>query len=234
MRQKKCNIVTLPLVIAATAPETAMANVSNSLLPQNLSPWGMFMNADIVVKAVMIGLAFASLVTWTVWLAKTIELARETSKAKKRIRMLESGPSLIEAARALRQRQGRGRADRPHHGARGEPVRRRLRRRFPRTRRVADRTRAARDGAADCARHRHPRHDRLDGAVRRPVRHRLGHHELRSSAFPKSKTTSLAVVAPGIAEALLATALGLVAAIPAVVIYNHLARSISRLSRTAR
>jgi biopolymer transport protein ExbB len=40
----------------------------------------------------------------------------------------------------------------------------------------------------------------------------------------KSQTTNLAVVAPGIAEALLATALGLVAAIPAVVIYNHLAR----------
>ena len=40
----------------------------------------------------------------------------------------------------------------------------------------------------------------------------------------KSQTTNLAVVAPGIAEALLATALGLVAAIPAVIIYNHFAR----------
>jgi biopolymer transport protein ExbB len=43
----------------------------------------------------------------------------------------------------------------------------------------------------------------------------------------KSHTTNLAVVAPGIAEALLATALGLVAAIPAVVIYNHFARRIA-------
>jgi biopolymer transport protein ExbB len=43
----------------------------------------------------------------------------------------------------------------------------------------------------------------------------------------KSQTTNLAVVAPGIAEALLATALGLVAAIPAVVIYNMLARWIA-------
>src|SRR5258705_543817 len=40
----------------------------------------------------------------------------------------------------------------------------------------------------------------------------------------KSQTTNLAVVAPGIAEALLATALGLVAAIPGVIIYNHFAR----------
>ena len=43
----------------------------------------------------------------------------------------------------------------------------------------------------------------------------------------EAHTTNLAVVAPGIAEALLATALGLVAAIPAVVIYNHLARVIA-------
>jgi biopolymer transport protein ExbB len=40
----------------------------------------------------------------------------------------------------------------------------------------------------------------------------------------KSQTTNLAVVAPGIAEALLATAIGLVAAIPAVIIYNHFSR----------
>ena len=43
----------------------------------------------------------------------------------------------------------------------------------------------------------------------------------------EQQTTNLAVVAPGIAEALLATALGLVAAIPAVVIYNHFARAIA-------
>ena len=43
----------------------------------------------------------------------------------------------------------------------------------------------------------------------------------------KSQTTNLAVVAPGIAEALLATAFGLAAAIPAVVIYNVFARSIA-------
>ena len=43
---------------------------------------------------------------------------------------------------------------------------------------------------------------------------------------PGEKTTNLAIVAPGIAEALLATAIGLVAAIPAVVIYNYFARSV--------
>ena len=50
----------------------------------------------------------------------------------------------------------------------------------------------------------------------------------RFIGISRAHTTNLAVVAPGIAEALLATALGLVAAIPAVVIYNLLARSTAR------
>src|SRR5207249_2061006 len=62
------------LLSTATLAHPALAQGLNPLLPHNLSPWGMFLNADIVVKAVMIGLAFASLVTWTVWLAKTIEV----------------------------------------------------------------------------------------------------------------------------------------------------------------
>ncbi len=54
----------------------------------------------------------------------------------------------------------------------------------------------------------------------------MGDHE-QLHRISKSHTTNLAVVAPGIAEALLATAFGLAAAIPAVVIYNVFARSIS-------
>ena len=50
----------------------------------------MFVNADIVVQAVMVGLAVASLMTWTVWLAKTIELRRATAIAKRRLGLLES------------------------------------------------------------------------------------------------------------------------------------------------
>ena len=83
----------------ATMSTPALAQAPNPLLPHNLSPWGMFLNADIVVKAVMIGLAFASLVTWTIWLAKTIELRVESSRARRRIRMLEEGSGLTEAVR---------------------------------------------------------------------------------------------------------------------------------------
>src|SRR5271168_4395199 len=88
------------LALLAATGEPALAQVPNPLLPQNLSPWGMFLNADIVVKAVMIGLAFASLVTWTVWLAKTIELRLEKRQGQRRLRMLEAGGNLSDAVRA--------------------------------------------------------------------------------------------------------------------------------------
>jgi biopolymer transport protein ExbB len=226
MRRKNCNIVTISLAWAALTSETAMANVPNSLLPQDLSPWGMFMSADIVVKAVMIGLALASLVTWTVWLAKTIELARESAKAKKRLRMLEGGPSLKEAARLCGNDKDA----------------------------VAQIIRSAEheasllgDDYSDGFRERTElRIERVQHAMTRRIARGTGILATIGSTAPfvglfgtvwgimnsfigisESKTTSLAVVAPGIAEALLATALGLVAAIPAVVIYNHLARSTS-------
>ena len=73
--------VLIPPVPPAEPLESAAAGASSreptgsgadaATLPRDLSPWGMFMAADVVVKAVMIGLAFASLVTWTVWLAKS-------------------------------------------------------------------------------------------------------------------------------------------------------------------
>ena len=96
---------------------------SKQLLPHNLSPWGMFLNADIVVKVVMVGLAFASLVTWTVWLAKTIELSVAKRLARRRLRMLESDGSLSEAVDACRRR---GPIDHIHR-ARSRTVRRHCR-----------------------------------------------------------------------------------------------------------
>src|SRR5262249_16889212 len=64
---------------AALAQDNVMATAT---LPRDLSPWGMYLNADPVVKAVLIGLALASIVTWTVWLAKTTEIVL----AKRRVR----------------------------------------------------------------------------------------------------------------------------------------------------
>ena len=84
----------------ALMPGAALAaNQVNPLLPHDLSPWGMFMNADIVVKFVMIGLAFASLITWTVCVAKLVELRTETARARKRIAVLASDATLADAQR---------------------------------------------------------------------------------------------------------------------------------------
>ena len=65
------------VLLAAPAAAWAQAASEPAIalqLPRDLSPWGMFQAADVVVKAVMIGLVFASVLTWTIWLAKAIEL----------------------------------------------------------------------------------------------------------------------------------------------------------------
>src|SRR5262249_60666173 len=71
---------------AVNAQEQLPSIQGTGALPRDLSPWGMFMNADVVVKAVMVGLVVASAVTWTVWLAKTIQLLlarRQGARARK-------------------------------------------------------------------------------------------------------------------------------------------------------
>jgi biopolymer transport protein TolQ len=65
------------------------------------------------------------------------------------------------------------------------------------------------------------------GPLHRPVRDRLGHHD-QLPGDRGQQTTSLAVVAPGIAEALFATAIGLVAAIPATIFYNKFISDVNR------
>ncbi len=68
----------------------------------------MFMAADRVVKAVMIGLALASLATWTVWVAKSLELAGARSRAHKALKIIGHSATLSEAARALEDAKGPG------------------------------------------------------------------------------------------------------------------------------
>ena len=203
----------------------ALADVENPLLPKNLSPWGMFLGADIVVKAVMIGLALASLVTWTIWLAKTIELRMAMRRVRRRLARLESGGHLAEVARAC------------------ERDRDAVAQLVLSTAREAELS----DGIIDDGFKERValRLERVEAAMIRQVSRGTGILATVGATAPfvglfgtvwgimnafigisESHTTNLAVVAPGIAEALLTTAIGLVAAIPAVVIYNHLARVI--------
>jgi hypothetical protein len=74
-----------------------------SALPRDLSPWGMFLGAVPLVKIVMVGLAFASLVTWTVWLAKTIELWNARRAARQGLEVLARAKSLRAAEKEFSQ-----------------------------------------------------------------------------------------------------------------------------------
>jgi biopolymer transport protein ExbB len=209
----------------ATAPSATPAQLPppNAMLPHDLSPWGMFMNADIIVKAVMIGLAFASLVTWTICVAKMIELRSETRKTRKRVRVLENDPALAEAV---------------HDVGKGKDAVARL---VQAAAREAELSNMFDGGFTDRV---GLRLDRIQAAMSRRIARGTGVLATIGATAPfvgqfvtvwgimnsfignsKSQTTNLAVVAPGIAEALLATALGLVAAIPAVIIFNMFARA---------
>ena len=223
-----CLLAPVSVVVAwlvTSSAALAQSEAANPLLPRNLSPWGMFVNADVVVKAVMIGLAFASLVTWTIWLAKTIELRLAARSVRQRLKMLESGPQLSEALHAC-------------DGARDAVAQL-----------VVSTTRELElsDGIVDDGLKERValRLERVEAAMTRQVSRGVGILGTIGATAPfvglfgtvwgimnsfigisEAHTTNLAVVAPGIAEALLTTAIGLVAAIPAVVIYNHLARVI--------
>jgi biopolymer transport protein ExbB len=197
----------------------------SALLPRDLSPWGMFLNADIVVKVVMIGLVFASLVSWTVWLAKTIELWRAKRQANAALIVLNEARTLAEANARL--------------GQSTEPV--------PRLARTAlHEGQTSGDSDPEALKERISwLLERVEASASRRIGRGMGLLASIGATAPfvglfgtvwgimnsfigisNAHTTNLAVVAPGIAEALLATALGLFAAIPAVVIYNIFARSI--------
>jgi biopolymer transport protein ExbB len=184
----------------------------------------MFMTADVVVKGVMIGLAFASLVTWTIFIAKMIELSVVQRKVRSALKKIADARSLAEAQFALGSKEGvlpslLAASMREARLSAG----------------ISSDTGIKERAASSCA--------EIVRAESRRVRIGMGLLATIGATSPfvglfgtvwgimnsfigisKAQTTNLAVVAPGIAEALLATAIGLVAAIPAVIIYNHFAR----------
>jgi biopolymer transport protein ExbB len=90
---------TLPNIAPAVQASTPAVRPQRAgILPGNLSPWGMFMSADVVVKAVMVGLAFASILTWTVWLAKSLELLAALRTNRRLLAQVARAPSLDAAA----------------------------------------------------------------------------------------------------------------------------------------
>jgi biopolymer transport protein ExbB len=204
--------------------QTGQTTVGRAQLPQDLSPWGMFLNADVVVKAVMIGLAFASLVTWTVYVAKTLELTTARRAVLKGLRILTNAMTLAQAHEQLRESdsapaqliQAAAQEIRMSVNARGDGLKERIAWQLERMEMAASRKISRGTGVLATIGSTAP-FVGLFGTVWGIMNSFIG--------ISNAHTTNLAVVAPGIAEALLATAFGLVAAIPAVMIYNVLARS---------
>jgi biopolymer transport protein ExbB len=202
------------------------AGVAAASLPHDLSPWGMISNADWVVKTVVAGLAFASVMTWTVALAKSVELLAAGRRTRAGLVILHAASNLDSAGRQLAQARGHCailvRAAQSEVSASlgvagAEGIKERTGWWLERL--VADAGRSMGRGTGILA---------TIGATA-PFVGLFGTVWGIMNAFigiSRSQTTNLAVVAPGIAEALLATAVGLVAAIPAVVIYNVFARAI--------
>ena len=198
----------------------------------SMSPWALFLQADIVVKAVMIGLLLASIWSWAIILERSRRLSairRETGRFEERFWKAKSLDELtvkkgqhpagdlflagMDEWQASVDGKDRSKVD-------GDGVRTRL----------ADIMAAAIDRSiSDLS-------DRLTilatvGAVA-PFVGLFGTvwGIMRAfTAIGATQNTSLAVVAPGIAEALFATAIGLFAAIPAVIGYNHLLHRVTRL-----
>ena len=221
------NVLKIGIGVAVAAiPGAVPAATDTALLPRNLSPWNMFANADIVVQAVMVGLAFASLVTWTIWLAKTVEIRRKTAAAKRRIGLLEADTVLADVEKQCRDGddavaqivQSAAREASLSGGTADDGFKERIALRLERVEAAMSRQIARGTGVLATIGATAP-FVGLFGTVWGIMNAFIG--------ISEAHTTNLAVVAPGIAEALLATALGLVAAIPAVVIYNHLTRTIS-------
>ena len=191
---------------------------------------GMYNQAHWVVKSVMIVLLLACFATWTVFLFKMVAFGGAKARLRRASRIIREGETLAAVAGALE-----GRRDPASFMAQAalEEVRK---------------SDAALDAAGVAGVKERVRSilDRIEAQAGRRMRKGTGILASVGSVGPfvglfgtvwgimnsfigiaESNTTNLAVVAPGIAEALLATAIGLVAAIPAVVIYNAFARRIS-------
>lgn len=219
----------VPTMAAPVAAEPAPVAVENKLA-HDLSPEGMFMAADWVVKSVMISLAFASVLTWTVWLAKSLQLFGARARARRGLKVVVGARELKDALAVLENRGGvvasmaraaqqeMNLSDPAIDTVGGAGVKERVASALARMEARAGRQMSKGTGVLASIGSTAP-FVGLFGTVWGIMNSFIG--------IAETQTTNLAVVAPGIAEALLATAVGLVAAIPAVIIYNVFARSVT-------
>lgn len=215
------------LLAALQEGEVQPEAAADEALLHDLSPWGMYQNADVVVKSVMIGLILASILTWTVWVAKSIELISARRRLRRELPELKRARNLQQAAEQARTQhsfstilieEAQDELQLSANSKLKEGIKERVSFRLERLVAACGRDMSKGTGVLATIGSTAP-FVGLFGTVWGIMNSFIG--------IAKSQTTNLAVVAPGIAEALLATALGLVAAIPAVIIYNVFARSIA-------
>ena len=199
----------------------------------DVSIWALFWQAGWVVKLVMLGLLGASVWTWAIVVDKVISYNRMRTALNRFEQIFWSGQSLEELYRNLSDRKTSGMS------AIFVAAMREWKKSFEKGAKSPLGLQTRIDKAMDLALTREM--ERLEG--------RLGFLATIGSAAPfiglfgtvigimtsfqaiaGSKSTNLAVVAPGIAEALLATAIGLLAAIPAVIAYNKLSSDAGKLA----
>jgi biopolymer transport protein TolQ len=204
-----------------TAPEAAA----------DLSVWSLFLHADIVVKLVMIGLLVASVWCWAIIIEKFFLFARIKRETDRFEQVFWSGQSLEELYQALGQRRNTGMA------ALFVAAMREWKRSMERGSKPSPGVQLRVEKVMDVTIAREA--ERLERRLTflatvgstAPFVGLFGTVWGIMSAFQAiavSKSTNLAVVAPGIAEALFATALGLAAAIPAVIFYNKFNAEVAR------
>jgi biopolymer transport protein ExbB len=207
---------------ASVPPETAAA-VPASTLPHDLSFSSMFLDATPVVKGVILSLLAASIVTWTVWLAKALELGASRRSLRRALSALSAAQSLSDVVKTgdrtvdalLREATlelGQSK-DLPEANVSG-----RIAARLERVQAAASRRALIGTNVLATIGSSAP-FVGLFGTVWGIMASFI--------SISQAQTTNLMVVAPGIAEALLATAFGLIAAIPAGIIYNAFARIIA-------
>lgn len=209
-----------------------MEQVGLAAAASEVSLWSLFMQAGLVVKLVMIGLLGASVWTWAIVIDKYVNFARAKRQFDQFEQVFWSGQSLEELYRGLSEKTNNGLA------AIFVAAMREWKKSFEKGAKSALALQTRIDKAMDLALTREM--EKLEG--------RLGFLATTGSAAPfiglfgtvigimtsfqaiaASKNTSLSVVAPGIAEALLATAIGLLAAIPAVIAYNKLSSDANKI-----
>ena len=200
----------------------------------DMSVWSLFLQADIIVKAVIVLLLLASFWCWAIIFEKILRMRRINAQTAQFEETFWSGGSLDDLYDRIGNRPMEPMAA-LFSAAMGEWRRTLSRGRSDGSNRTSLQQRAERDMQVTMGREM----DRLERYMTflasvgstAPFIGLFGTVWGIMNSFQAiaiSKNTSLAVVAPGIAEALFATALGLVAAIPAVVAYNKLSSDLDR------